>query len=113
MPKTIQSKRDPLTELEKRRYEYNKKVASNIREDIKLGIPGFDYCKIFTEARADGKCRTKFWLVNAENRKKALKHLKKHWNVWYVSFHEINPPNPTFFGNYGSGISITVSRNKN
>ena len=68
MPKTIYSRRDPLTEKELKAYEKNKRIAKKIREEVLRNHKDFDYALLFTEARAKGVCRTKFWGVNNKHR---------------------------------------------
>ena len=63
MPKTVYSKRNPLTPEENPTYKYE---------------------RVFTEAQAKGACRTKFWLVNSKDRKMFIEWMKK-WCPNYVA----------------------------
>lgn len=62
-------------------YQYNKNkfMASYIRADLIKELKNFSYGRVFTERRAGNACRTKFWLVNSIDQKRAMLWLKKNW----------------------------------
>lgn len=63
MPKTIHSKRDPLTSDERKAYGKNLETAKTIRKEFLKEFPEFNYGQVYTEARKGGACRTKFYRV--------------------------------------------------
>lgn len=77
MPKTVFSQRDPLTEKELKAYERNKRTARKIRTEFLKNHKQFSYIKVFTEARANGKCRTKFWGTEVTGNKMFVKWFEK------------------------------------
>ena len=77
MPKTIHSQRDPLTVQELKAYTQNKQTLKEFRDELKGEVKGLNYVKIFTEARAKGGCRSKFWLMPKSYVEKSLQFLKR------------------------------------
>ena len=64
MPKTINSKRNPLTNDQRHYYRANLMVAQAARELVKELIPTLKYTRVFTEAQANGVCRMKFYNIH-------------------------------------------------
>jgi hypothetical protein len=111
MPKTIHSKRDPLTLKELKAYERNKRTAKQIREAFLKKYPDFYYIKVFTEARAKGKCRTKFWGTFTESNKVFVKWFEKAQKAGLYSNCEVKVlgrlENP-YIGFSLPGVAVTV-----
>lgn len=104
MPKTVYSQRNPLTPSELKAYQRNKQKAARIRAEFLKAHPDFTYCKVFTEARAKGRCRTKFWLVNLSNQIMFGNWMLNHYPKYNVVYQSATPgwwfPSP--------GVAITV-----
>jgi len=66
MPKTIKSDRNPLTSEELIVYRNKLKYIQEVRAAIKVAFPKFKYANVFTEARAKGGCRSKFWITEGK-----------------------------------------------
>jgi hypothetical protein len=64
MPKTIHSKRNPLTNDQRHRYRANLIIAQAIREVVKELVPTTRYTRVYTEAQADGVCRMKLYNIH-------------------------------------------------
>lgn len=63
MPKTIHSKRNQLSKSELEKYGRAKELLARVvRPQMKAKFPEFEYHSIFTEARAGGALRSKFWI---------------------------------------------------
>ena len=84
MPKTVTSNRDLLSDGELKVYEQNKKIVIQIRKEFLKAHPKFRYGRVYTEARAKGRCRTKFWLVNEQNQISFVRWMAKHYPQYKV-----------------------------
>lgn len=95
----------PLNKVEAFLYNKNRFLAACIRRDLLKALKGFSYGKVFTEVRSNGKCRTKFWIVNSSDSKRALRWLKNNWgHISYITFNEVE----FIPGKQQRGISITI-----
>lgn len=60
-------------------YFYNLLTAENIRKEFLKKHPQFNYCRVFSERRKNGVCRSKFWLVNEKNQKLFNKWMTRNY----------------------------------
>lgn len=74
----------PMTSAEIKNYSKNLKKAQKVRQAVKkyikqqFNVTDF-YVKVFTESRAGGKCRTKFWLIDSIVQKPIIDFLNEKY----------------------------------
>lgn len=96
----------PMTTAEIKNYSKNLKKAQKVRQAVKkyikqqFNVSDF-YVKVYTESRAGGKCRTKFWMIENIAEKPICDFLNEKYPRYKVNIIQDN-----FF--MFTSISITV-----